>query len=144
MKFYNAFCRANTCSILKILSNLYEDTDLASLKQMVSSFKRCTFMARQHLISIRFVVNKRISRACVIQSQHSWTVPQSVNHDNLYRKIVKFNPIEQGYMYVKTDLVNTKESVLPVCDQPIHTNEINEQKEEEIESLRNYALHRLT
>ena len=76
MKFYNAFCRANTCSILKILSNLYEDTDLASLKQMVSSFKRCTFMARQHLISIRFAVNKRISRACVIQSQHLWTVPQ--------------------------------------------------------------------
>ena len=38
------------------------------------------------------------------------------------------------------DLVNTKESVLPVCDKPNHTNERMVQKGEEIEVMRNCAL----
>jgi len=38
------------------------------------------------------------------------------------------------------DLVNTKESVLPVCDKPKHTNKRKVQKGEEIEVMRNCAL----
>jgi len=40
----------------------------------------------------------------------------------------------------KSDLVNTKESILPVCDKPYHTNNRILQKWEELEKLRNYAL----
>ena len=38
------------------------------------------------------------------------------------------------------DLVNTKESILPVCDKPDHKNKRKVQKWEEIEVLRNCAL----
>jgi len=40
----------------------------------------------------------------------------------------------------QSDLVYTKESVLPVCDKPYHTNNWILQKGEEIEVLRNCAL----
>jgi len=39
----------------------------------------------------------------------------------------------------QSDLVYTKESILPVCDKPYHTNKNTAQNDEEIESLRNYA-----
>jgi len=39
----------------------------------------------------------------------------------------------------QSDLVNTKESILPVWDQPYHANKRNIQKGEEIEVLRNCA-----
>jgi len=38
-------------------------------------------------------------------------------------------------------VVNSKESVLPDCDQPYHTNNWIQQKWEEIDDLRNYALY---
>jgi len=39
-----------------------------------------------------------------------------------------------GYIvFVQSDLVNTKESVPPVCDKPYHTNQGTIQKGEEIE-----------
>jgi len=37
------------------------------------------------------------------------------------------------------DLVNTTESILPVCDYPYHTNKKERTKGEEIEVLRNCA-----
>jgi len=40
----------------------------------------------------------------------------------------------------QSDLVNTKESVLPVHDKHYHMNKRSVQKEEVIEVLRNYAL----
>jgi len=40
----------------------------------------------------------------------------------------------------QSDQVNTKESILPVCDKPYHTNKRKVQKGEEIEVLRNCAL----
>jgi len=40
----------------------------------------------------------------------------------------------------QSDLVNIKESVLPVCDQPYRTNNGLQQQWEEIKSLRNYAI----
>jgi len=40
------------------------------------------------------------------------------------------------------DLVNTKESIFPICDKPYHTNKRILQKGEEFKSLRNYALSR--
>jgi len=40
----------------------------------------------------------------------------------------------------QSDLVNTKESVVPVCDKPYHMKKRNTQKEEEIKVLQNYAL----
>jgi len=40
----------------------------------------------------------------------------------------------------QSDLVNTKESVLPVCDKPYQTNKRKIQKREEIEVLQSYAL----
>jgi len=39
----------------------------------------------------------------------------------------------------KVDIVNTKESVLPVCNTPYHTNTRIVQKGEEIVVVRNYA-----
>jgi len=36
--------------------------------------------------------------------------------------------------------VNSKESILPVCDKPYHTNTRNGQKGEEVEVLQKYAL----
>ena len=37
--------------------------------------------------------------------------------------MVNFIPIDKGYIDRRqSDLVNTKESVLPVCDKPYHTN----------------------
>ena len=36
--------------------------------------------------------------------------------------MAKFNPINNGYIVRwQSDLVNTKESVHPVCDKPYHT-----------------------
>ena len=48
-----------------------------------------------------------------------------------------------GVMIVRwqSDSVNTKESVLPVCDKSYHTNKRILQKGEEIEVLRNNAFH---
>jgi len=40
----------------------------------------------------------------------------------------------------QSDLVNTRESVHPVCDQPYYTNKGKVQKGEKIEVFRNYAL----
>ena len=54
--------------------------------------------------------------------------------------MVNFNPMDNNrrVMIVRfTDLVNTKESILPVCDNPYHTNKGNVQKGEEIGVLRN-------
>ena len=48
------------------------------------------------------------------------------------------------YAYIvrrQSDLVNTKESGLPVCDKPDQTNNGIQQKWEEIKDLRNYALY---
>ena len=39
-----------------------------------------------------------------------------------------------------SDIVNTKGSVLPVCDKPYHTNKRKVRKGEEIEVFRNCAL----
>jgi len=39
-----------------------------------------------------------------------------------------------------SDLLNTKENILPVCDKPYHTNQRRVQKGGKIEDLRNYAL----
>ena len=44
----------------------------------------------------------------------------------------------------KSDLVNTKESVLPVCDIPYQMNKGKVQKGEEIKVLRNCALSKAT
>jgi len=57
--------------------------------------------------------------------------------------MVHFNPMY--YMYVdivrwQSDLVNTSEIVLPVCDEPYHTNNGIQQEWEEIQSLRYYAV----
>ena len=38
----------------------------------------------------------------------------------------------------QSDLVHTKESILPVCDKPYHTNKRKLQKREDIEVLRNF------
>jgi len=55
--------------------------------------------------------------------------------------MVIFNTMELGYIVGwQSDLVNTKESIIPVCDKPYHTNKIILQKWEAIEKLRNYAL----
>ena len=40
----------------------------------------------------------------------------------------------------QSDLVYTKESVLPVCENPYQPNKGVLQKQEEFENLRNYAL----
>jgi len=39
----------------------------------------------------------------------------------------------------QSDLINTKESILPICDNPYHTNKGILQKWEQLENLRNYA-----
>ena len=41
----------------------------------------------------------------------------------------------------KSDLVNTNESILPVCDEPYYTNKRKAQKGEEIEDLWSCALN---
>ena len=47
----------------------------------------------------------------------------SVNHDNLEQYMVYFNPIEWGYIIRRQfNLVNTKQSIRLVCDQPYNTN----------------------
>ena len=40
----------------------------------------------------------------------------------------------------QSDIVNTKENVLAVCDQTYHTNKRKVQNREEIEILQNFAL----
>jgi len=48
----------------------------------------------------------------------------------------------RGYMVrLHSDLVNTKESVLLVCDKHYDMNKGNIQKGDKIKVLRNYALH---
>jgi len=41
----------------------------------------------------------------------------------------------------QSDLVNTKESVLPVRNKPYYTNKRKVQKWEEIEVVRSYKMH---
>jgi len=54
--------------------------------------------------------------------------------------MVNFNPMDLGTLSgEKVDIVNTKESVLPVCNKPYHTNTRIVQKGEEIVVVGNYA-----
>jgi len=47
----------------------------------------------------------------------------TVNHDHLKQYIVNFYPMDKGYFVMwQSDQLNAKESVLPVCDKPYHTN----------------------
>jgi len=49
--------------------------------------------------------------------------------------------MDKGYtVRWQSDLVNTIESELPVCDKPYYTNKGILEKGEEIEYVRNYAL----
>ena len=50
------------------------------------------------------------------------------------------NLIQWIRVILSRDLVNTKESVLPVFNKPYHTNKRILQKWEEVENLQNYAL----
>jgi len=60
------------------------------------------------------------------------------NHDHF---ISIHNPMEYSYnVRWQSDLVNIKESVLPLCDKHHHTNKGILQKVEEIENLRNSAV----
>jgi len=66
----------------------------------------------------------------------------TVNHDyfnSSWSRLIKW--IRVITVRCQSDPVNTKESVLLVCDnnEPYHTNKIKVQKGEEIEVLRNYA-----
>jgi len=55
--------------------------------------------------------------------------------------MVNFYSMDCGYIVRwLSDLVNTKESILPVCDKPYYTNNGISHKWEELENLRNYAL----
>jgi len=55
--------------------------------------------------------------------------------------MVNFNLMDQVMIVGwQSDLVNTKESVLPVCDKPFYMNKRKVQKGDEIEALRNCAL----
>ena len=50
-------------------------------------------------------------------------------------------PIDKDYIVrLQSDLVNTKASILPVCDKPYHTKKGILQKWEELENLQNYVL----
>jgi len=59
-------------------------------------------------------------------------------------KIIKWSILIQWIRVMidgwQCDLVNKKESILPVCDTPYHTNKQKVQKGEEIKVLRNCAL----
>jgi len=58
--------------------------------------------------------------------------PPTVNHNHLYQYTINFHPMDpmdQDYIVrCQSDQVNTKESVLPVCDYPYHMNKRKVQK----------------
>jgi len=55
--------------------------------------------------------------------------------------MVNCNPMGYGYsVRWQSDIVNTTESELPVCDKPYHTSKGKLQKREKIEVLWNYPL----
>ena len=55
--------------------------------------------------------------------------------------MVNFNPVDEDYIVSwQSDLENTKESILPVCDKPYHKIKENMRLGEEIERLWNYPL----
>ena len=50
--------------------------------------------------------------------------------------MVNFYPMDTGYIVMwQSDLVNTKESVLPDCDKPYHTDKRILQNGEELENF---------
>jgi len=54
--------------------------------------------------------------------------------------MANINPMDECYMVRwQSDLVNTKEREIPVCDQPYHTHNGFQQNGEEIKNLWNYA-----
>jgi len=64
----------------------------------------------------------------------------AVNHDHLLRFMVKINPVDKGYIVMwQADLVNTKESLLPVCDKLHHNIKEKLSHWEELVILWNYA-----
>jgi len=55
--------------------------------------------------------------------------------------MVNFNPIDWEYIVRRqSDLENTKESILPVCDKPYQKIKYNMPHWEELEKLWNYPL----
>jgi len=55
--------------------------------------------------------------------------------------MVNFNPIDQDYLFKwQSDLENTKESILPVCDKPYHKIKENLPHWEGLDFFWNYAL----
>jgi len=56
--------------------------------------------------------------------------------------MVNFNPIDKDYIVNwQSDLENTKESILPVCDKPYHKIKENMPLGEEHENLWNYPFN---
>jgi len=56
--------------------------------------------------------------------------------------MVNFNPIDLDYIVsLHSDLENTKESILPVCDKPYHKIKENMPLGEELKNLWNYPLN---
>ena len=57
----------------------------------------------------------------------------TVNHDHVYLYMVNFNPVDYDYIVSwQSDLENTKESTLPVCDKPYHKVKANMPHGEEL------------
>ena len=55
--------------------------------------------------------------------------------------MVNSNPIDKDYIVSwQSDLENTKESILPVCDKPYHKIKENMPLGEELDNLWNYLL----
>jgi len=55
--------------------------------------------------------------------------------------MVNFNPVDWGYIVRwQSDLINTIESVLPVCDKPYHMNNGFQQIWAEIKKMWNHTL----
>jgi len=53
--------------------------------------------------------------------------------------MVNFNPIDKDYIVSwQSDLENTKESILPVCDKPYHNIKQNMPLGKELENLWNF------
>ena len=84
--------------------------------------------------------------ACMTQTfllLEPWRMDSSttVNHDHLKPYMVCFNPLDKRYIVRwQSDLANTKESILPVCDKPFHKIKENMLLGEELEKLWNYPL----
>jgi len=60
----------------------------------------------------------------LFKSARQWTVPQ-LSIRIIYSSIFLFNFIPLDKVYIvkwQSNLVNTKESLLPVCDKPYHKN----------------------